>query len=91
MSPTPVPETTTPRGPPLAEAAHMVRNSPYPTPVSGFGHSGIKSREPAKPTFTLPDKVSAAQIQQDSFRYGGGRSAGNRSMQANYDRKRNQP
>jgi hypothetical protein len=94
LSPTHVPETgprPTPRGPALAEAALMTRNGPYGTPVSGFGGQGIKSREPPKPTFTLPDKVSAATIKAESFRYGGGRSAGNRSMQANFDRKRNEP
>jgi hypothetical protein len=33
--------------------------------------------------FTLPDKISAADIKGQSFRYGGGRSAGNRSLADN--------
>jgi hypothetical protein len=37
--------------------------------------------------FKLPEKVSQADIRDQSFRYGGGRSAGNRSLQANKDRK----
>jgi hypothetical protein len=62
-----------------------------PTMVSGFSKD-ISSRESNHNTnrsFELPEKVSARQIQQDSFRYGGGRSAGNRSLAAN--RKINQP
>jgi hypothetical protein len=58
-----------------------------PTPVSGFGETGIRSRETAPPSFNLPKTVSARQIQQDSFRYGGGRSAGNRSLASNFNRK----
>jgi hypothetical protein len=65
-----------------------------PTPVSGFGEQGINSREApssARPAFTLPNKVSAQQIQQESFRYGGGRSAGNRSLETNQNMQKRQP
>jgi hypothetical protein len=61
-----------------------------PKMVSGFA-KGIRSRETPSPTFKLPETVSARQVQQDSFRYGGGRSAGNRSLAANINRKVNQP
>jgi hypothetical protein len=62
-----------------------------PTPASGFGETGIRSRESAPPSFELPKTVSARQIQQDSFQYGGGRSAGSRSLAANINRKVNLP
>lgn len=41
-------------------------------------------------SFKLPEKVSAKDIRDQSFKYGGGRSAGNRSIQANKDRKENE-
>jgi len=62
-----------------------------PKPVSGFGESGIRSRESTPPNFKLPETVSQRQIQQESFQYGGGRSAGNRSLSANMTRKVNEP
>jgi hypothetical protein len=62
-----------------------------PTPVSGFGETGIRSRPSPSPASNLPETVSARQIQQESFRYGGGRSAGNRSLVDNINRKINQP
>lgn len=37
--------------------------------------------------FKLPDKVSQADIKANSFKYGGGRSAGNRSIADNMLRK----
>jgi hypothetical protein len=61
-----------------------------PTPVSGFGETGIRSRESTPPSFELPETVSAADIKAQSFRYGGGRSAGNRSLSANMTRKINE-
>jgi hypothetical protein len=63
-----------------------------PTQVSGFGEQGIHSREAPRPTTSnLPKTVSARQILRDSFRYGGGRSAGNRSLAANMTRKVYEP
>lgn len=35
----------------------------------------------------LPEKVSQSSIRDQSFRYGGGRSAGNRSIAENMERK----
>jgi hypothetical protein len=61
-----------------------------PKPVSGFGETGIRSRPSPSPTSNLPERVSARQIQQESFKYGGGRSAGNRSIEANQDKQRKQ-
>ncbi len=48
--------------------------------VSGESGAGIRSAEGPSRTFTLPVNVSAKQIQQDSYRYGGGRSAGRLSV-----------
>lgn len=56
--------------------ARRLNNIEPPTQVSGLS-KGIYSREsnqnrpPA--TFALPEKVSASEIQQQSFRYGGRR------------------
>lgn len=44
--------------------------------VSGASGAGIKSADTPRPTFQLPESVSAREIQQQSFRYGGGRSGG---------------
>jgi hypothetical protein len=41
--------------------------------------------------FKLPEKVTQAQIRDQSFKYGGGRSAGNRSLEANQKLQRKQP
>jgi hypothetical protein len=60
-----------------------------PTPVSGFGETGIRSRPTPPPSFRLPPQVTPSEIRDASFKYGGGRSAGNRSIQAN--RKKYQP
>jgi len=54
-----------------------------PTPVSGFGETGIRSRQSASPAFKLPEKVTQSDIRDNSFKYGGGRSAGNRSLADN--------
>jgi hypothetical protein len=62
-----------------------------PKPVSGFGVSGIHSRQSLSPAFKLPEKVTQSDIRDNSFRYGGDRSAGNRSLVDNVSRKINQP
>ena len=67
-----------------------------PTQASGFGETGIHSRAtyeaiPSRPAYTLPEKVTARQVQQESFKYGGGRSAGNRSLAENMMRKVYEP
>lgn len=41
--------------------------------------------------FKMPDKVSQQAIKDESFRYGGGRSAGNRSIADNAQRKVQEP
>jgi hypothetical protein len=41
--------------------------------------------------FTLPEKVTQAEIRDGSFKYGGGRSAGNRSMADNLKNKAQEP
>jgi len=62
-----------------------------PKMASGFS-KGIHSieRNPTS-TYTLPDKVSQKEILDGSFKYGGGRSAGNRSLADNIRQKINQP
>jgi hypothetical protein len=62
-----------------------------PVAVSGFGETGIRSHQSPSPISKLPETVSARQIQRESFRYGGGRSAANISLPANINRKVNQP
>lgn len=78
-----------------------------PTPASGFagtnlgGGSGPKTVTERKPgdfklpgqkdEFKLPEKVSQQEIKDQSFRYGGGRSAGNRSLEENRKRQEKQP
>ena len=46
-----------------------------PTAVSGVNNGGIRSTESPRQAFTLPSRVSAEQLRQDSFRYGGSRSS----------------
>jgi hypothetical protein len=76
---------------------NAVEASASPKYSAGFGTPNNK--EPRKEdlankdrnaTFKLPEKVSAKDIHDQSFKYGGGRSAGNRSIQANKDRKENE-
>lgn len=64
-----------------------------PKMVSGNGvvkHSGedvANKDRSGQNTFKLPDKISAAEVRDQSFRYGGGRSAGNRSLADNAVKK----
>jgi hypothetical protein len=62
-----------------------------PKPVSGFDESGIRSRQSTSSAFKLPERVTPAQIKDQSFKFGGGRSAGNRPLADNVSRKVNQP
>lgn len=41
--------------------------------------------------FKLPEKVSPKDIKDQSFKYGGSRSSGNRSLEANRDMQKKQP
>ena len=41
--------------------------------------------------FKLPENVSQEQIRDQSFKYGGGRSSGNRSLATNNDIQKRQP
>jgi hypothetical protein len=41
--------------------------------------------------FKLPEKVTQKEIRDQSFKYGGGRSAGNRSLADNRKRQEKQP
>jgi hypothetical protein len=70
-----------------ARAAKLVTP---PKMVSGLGGQPIKSRPAPTPVSSLPETVSAADIKAQSFRYGGGRSAGNRSLASNFSRKINE-
>jgi hypothetical protein len=59
-------------------------------PASGFAGTNVpKGPGPMTVTerppvdFKLPEKVTPAEIKDQSFKYGGGRSAGNRSLADN--------
>lgn len=42
-------------------------------------------------TFKMPDKVPAKEVRDESFRYGGSRSSGNRSLEENRKMQEKQP
>lgn len=65
-----------------------------PTMVSGNAStslpdgSDVANKDRSKDNkFKLPDKVTTQEIRDGSFRYGGGRSAGNRSLADNMLKK----
>jgi hypothetical protein len=80
------------------EPAQLATNAPFNKKYSGPNNSadpdsGKKdlANKDRNSSFSLPDKVTPAQIRDQSFKYGGGRSAGNRSMKVNKDLKEKQP
>jgi hypothetical protein len=83
---------------PKIEPMELATNAPFnkkysgpnnaPDPDQGKKDLANKDRDAS---FKLPEKVTPAQIRDQSFKYGGGRSAGNRSMKANKDLKEKQP
>lgn len=64
-----------------------------PKIVSGQSGAGIKSRESNEGearNFVLPERMSFDEIREASYRFGGGRSAGNRSLADNQARQKTQ-
>lgn len=90
------PNTPMPLGP-TGMKPHPTKIEPAKQ-VSGFGSkAGIDKADPANADktgdnkFTLPEKVTQQEIRDGSFKYGGGRSAGNRSQLDNNVRKAVEP
>lgn len=83
------------RKPPVAPM-ELATNAPFNKKYSG-PKNNVDKVDPATlgkdspASFKLPDKVTPAQIRDQSFKYGGGKSAGNRSLKANHDIKDKQP
>ena len=79
---------------PKIEPAELATQAPYNPKYNGpkqmadpdSGKQDLANKDhDAK--FKMPDKVTQAQIKDQSFKYGGGRSAGNRSLADNMLRK----
>jgi hypothetical protein len=90
------PDNAVPPGPTGLEKA-PTKIEPM-TPASGFAGTNLPKgpgplyRDGEGPSsFKLPEKVTPAEIKEQSYRYGGGRSAGNRSLAANKARQKDQP
>jgi hypothetical protein len=68
-----------------------------PTQVGGVSNKGANLDDTANRDrsgdnkFKLPEKVTQQEIKDGSFKYGGGRSAGNRSLADNKARHEEQP
>ena len=79
---TPVPPTHTGlKKMPSIEPAKVVAGASaktVPTPPDAANRDRSKDNK-----FTLPDTVSQKEVYDNSFKYGGGRSAGNRSADEN--------
>lgn len=58
--------------------------------VSGQSTGSIKSAEGPARSFVLPEQMSYDEIREASCRFGGGRSAGNRSLANNQLRQKTQ-
>lgn len=69
---------------PKIEPAELATNASS-NPKYRAGKTPAKSADAA--AFQLPEKVSQQSIKDGSFKYGGGRSAGNRSLADNAQRK----
>jgi hypothetical protein len=83
---------------PKVEPMELATSAPYNKKYNGPNQSadpdsGSKdlANKDHDAKFTMPDKVTQSQIRDQSFKYGGGRSAGNRSLKANQDLKAKQP
>jgi hypothetical protein len=66
--------------------------APVQEPSTSVARKDVaNSDKTAQSKFTLPDKVTQKEIRDNSFHYGGGRSAGNRSLSDNRKRQEKQP
>lgn len=77
-------------GPKLATSASFdpkyQAGKPPAKPADSGGKKDLANKD-HNSKFKLPETVSQSDIKSNSFKYGGGRSAGNRSMADNMDRK----
>jgi hypothetical protein len=77
------------------EAPQLATTATYSPKYSG--DPSVAKKDPvnadksADSKFKLPEKVTPAEIRDGSFRYGGSRSSGNRSLEANKDMQKKQP
>ncbi len=74
---------------PKIEAAELATNasaSPKYTPDPASPKKDIANKD-HNAQFKMPEKVSPSEIRDQSFKYGGGRSAGNRSIADNLQNK----
>ena len=90
----PVPDAPTGlRVGPKQEAPQLATSASY-SPKYSPDVSSVK-KDPVNAdkgaTFKLPEKVSPKDIRDQSFKYGGSRSSGNRSLEANRDMQKKQP
>jgi hypothetical protein len=69
-------------------AAYSLKYSPEASKVK---QDPVNADKTGDNKFKLPDKLTQAEIRDGSFRYGGGRSSGNRSLEANRDMQKRQP
>jgi len=80
---------------PKQEAPQLATTASY-SPKYQADPSAVK-KDPANADktgdnkFKLPDKLTQKEIRDGSFRYGGSRSSGNRSLEANRDMHKKQP
>jgi hypothetical protein len=74
---------------PKIDPPELATNASYSPKYQADPDSGKKdlANKDRDASFKLPEKVSAADIKAQSFKYGGGRSAGNRSLADNELRK----
>jgi hypothetical protein len=72
--------------PPTAEGLKKLPDIKAPTAVAGVSNTRASAPDAANAdksgqnNFKLPEKVTQQEIKDGSFKYGGGRSAGNRSL-----------
>jgi hypothetical protein len=93
---TPVPPAPTGlKSGPKQEAPQLATTATYSPKYSPDASSSKKDPVNADKTgenkFKLPEKLTPAEIRDGSFRYGGSRSSGNRSLEANKDMQKRQP
>lgn len=72
-------DVTTPNTPMPVSGEEPLRKAPKiepPKAASGFAFPGGKGKNDAKSDFKLPESVSPSEVRDQSFRYGGGRTAG---------------
>jgi hypothetical protein len=91
--PAPTGLKTMPKIAPAELATNAAQNPKYVVDpsTSAARADPANSDKTGKDKFELPDKVTQREIRDNSFHYGGGRSAGNRSLIDNRKRQDKQP